>query len=129
MARSRLVIAKSLPFRRVPILSHSAGDGRNRGVMPRQLTIFFPDGQTEYWLTTRVFGVGDTFSRGGVAWIVTSITAPDGQRSDVSDEDGRHATITLRLDCDGDRRQPDVRGAADHGGMDDEHSHSLGTVP
>ena len=26
--------------------------------MPRQLAIFFPDGQTEYWLTTKTFEVG-----------------------------------------------------------------------
>ncbi|HKY25728.1 MAG TPA: hypothetical protein VJM07_11255 [Gaiella sp.] len=64
--------------------------------MPRQLTIFFPDGRTEYWLTAQVFVVGDRLDRNGGAWVITSITSPNGQESDTQDGDGRHATITLR---------------------------------
>jgi hypothetical protein len=68
--------------------------------MPRQLTIFFPDGRTEYWLTARVFGVGDRFDRDGRAWVVTSVTAPDGHTTRTADRFSRHATITVRPNGD-----------------------------
>jgi hypothetical protein len=75
--------------------------GAERGVfMPRQLTIFFPDGRTEYWLTARVFGVDDRFDRDGTAWVVTSITPPDGRTTRTADRFSRHATITVRPDGD-----------------------------
>jgi hypothetical protein len=66
--------------------------------MPRQLAIFFPDGRTEYWLTARVFSVGDRIDRYGTAWVVTSITMPDGHWAQTADGDSRHATITVRPD-------------------------------
>jgi hypothetical protein len=66
--------------------------------MPRQLAIFFPNGRTEYWLTTRTFAVGDAYDRGGERWIVTSITTPSGFTTSTEDGDPRHATITLGVD-------------------------------
>ena len=69
--------------------------------MPRQLAIFFPDGRTEYWLTTLVFVVGDKFARSGQTWVITSISTPDGHHSTAEDGDGRHPTVTVRLDGDG----------------------------
>jgi hypothetical protein len=69
--------------------------------VPRQLTIFFPDGRTEYWLTAQMFVVGDRLDRNGRAWVVTSITSPDGHASGTQDGDGRHATITVRPHEDG----------------------------
>ena len=66
--------------------------------MPRQLTIFFPDGRTEYWLTASVFDVGDTFERHGSAWAITSITSPDGHTARTAEGDARHATITVPPD-------------------------------
>jgi len=69
--------------------------------VPRQLSIFFPDGRSEYWLTTMVFVVGDRIERHGQTWIVTSIATPDGHLSSSEDGDGRHPTVTVRLDGDG----------------------------
>lgn len=64
--------------------------------MPRTLTIFFPDGETEYWFTALVFEEGEKLTRNGKIWIVTSIGRPDG------DGDGKHMTITVRQDGDHD---------------------------
>jgi hypothetical protein len=41
--------------------------------MPRMLAIFMPNGRSVYWLTERVFEVGDTFERSGERWLVTSV--------------------------------------------------------
>jgi hypothetical protein len=48
-----------------------------------------PNGPTEYWVTERVFEVGDTFKRVGETWIVTSVGESDAKT-------GKHATITVR---------------------------------
>ena len=69
--------------------------------MPRQLTIVFPNGRTEYRLTAQIFVVGDRLDRNGRAWVVTSITSPNGHASGTQDGDGRHATITVRPHEDG----------------------------
>ena len=82
--------------------------------MPRQLTIFFPDGWTGYWFTASVFDVRDTFERHGSAWAITSITSPDGHKARTVDRDGRHATITVRPD-DYSRRIDEVRIALRRG--------------
>jgi hypothetical protein len=65
--------------------------------------MFFPDGRTEYWLTTLVFEPGDTIDRNGDTWLVTSVGSPerDGER--------RHTTVTLRAAGDSDGAEP--RGA------------------
>ena len=65
--------------------------------MPRTLTIFFPEGRTEYWLTALVFEPGDTLDREGVPWIVTSVGSPE------RDGEGRHTTVTLRASTAHDR--------------------------
>jgi hypothetical protein len=66
--------------------------------MPRTLTIFFPDGKTEYWLTALVFDAGDKLDHNGGSWIVTSVGGSEG------DGDGRHLTVTVRPHSDGDSR-------------------------
>lgn len=70
--------------------------------MPRTLTMFFPHGRTEYWLTPLVFQAGDKLDRYGATWIVTSVGSHerDGER--------RHTTIMLRAQSDGDRFHPPV---------------------
>lgn len=68
--------------------------------MPRQLAILFPNGTTEYWLTARTFEAGDTVTRNGTRWIVTSIPTPAGVQTRTVDGDHRHATVTLRADGD-----------------------------
>jgi hypothetical protein len=67
--------------------------------LARQLSIFFPDGRTEFWLTAMVFEVGDKLDRAGKTWVVTSIATPDGHGVS-EDGDTRHATVTVRLDRD-----------------------------
>jgi hypothetical protein len=69
--------------------------------MPRTLTIFFPNGATEYWLTALVFEPGDKLDRNGATWIVTSVGSPEG------DGESRHTTITVRED--GDLQSTDER--------------------
>lgn len=61
--------------------------------MPRELTIFYPQGRaTEYWYTALVFKVGDRVDRNGESWIVTSVAPRHGG----DDGDGKHTTITVR---------------------------------
>jgi hypothetical protein len=55
---------------------------------PRTLSILFPDRETEFWFTDRVFAVGDTFKRNGATWIVTSVGERDGKT--------KHASVTVR---------------------------------
>jgi hypothetical protein len=64
--------------------------------IPRNLSVLFPDGRTEFWFTTLVFDVGDTLHCRGKPWFVTSIGKfePDGKR--------RHTTVTVRAWLDGD---------------------------
>ncbi len=59
---------------------------------PRTLAILFPDGQTQFWLTKRVFAIGDKLNRDGKTWIVTSLGN--------FDRNGKALAITLRLDGD-----------------------------
>jgi hypothetical protein len=65
--------------------------------MPRTLTMFFPDGKTEYWLTALVFEPGDKLERYGETWIVTSVGETDGHV--------KHMSVTLRRDGDSPRSQ------------------------
>jgi hypothetical protein len=48
----------------------------------------FPDGGTQYWLTTREFSEGDVIGEDGRRWVVTD-TAPPG----LTDT---HLTVTVR---------------------------------
>ena len=59
--------------------------------MPRSLTILMPNGPTEYWITERVFQVGDKFDRLGETWVVTSVGKTD-------DATGKHVSVTVRRD-------------------------------
>jgi hypothetical protein len=79
----------------------------------------FPDGRTEYWLTTRAFKPGDKLQRGGRSWIVTSI---GGRESDVDD---RHTTVTLQPDDEGSRPSRASVDAEEAGGMVEAHSLAL----
>jgi hypothetical protein len=95
-------------------------EGAEEGAVPRTLTILFPDGRTEYWLTTRVFKAGDKLQRDGKSWIVTGI---GGHESDVDD---RHTTVTLRPD-EGEVSRPS-RASVDTeeaGGVVEAHSFAL----
>ena len=73
--------------------------GAGGWAVPRTITILFPDGTTEFWLTARVFEPGDKLQRYGRSRIVTSI---GGRESDIDD---RHTTDTLRPD-DGEVSRP-----------------------
>jgi hypothetical protein len=56
--------------------------------MHRTVVLLFPNGETQYWFTERLFTAGDRLDRNGQAWIVSSVGAPD--------KDGRHTNMTLR---------------------------------
>jgi hypothetical protein len=88
--------------------------------VPRTLTILFPDGKTEFWLTTRVFKPGDKLQRYGRSWIVTSI---GGRESEV---DGRHTTVELRPhDGEGSRPSRASMDTEEAGGAVEAHSFAL----
>ena len=48
-----------------------------------------PNGPSEYWLTERVFEVGEKFERWGSTWVVTSIGETDTKT-------GKHVSVTVR---------------------------------
>ena len=56
--------------------------------MPRTLTIVYPDGHREYWLTDQVFVAGDLLERAAGSWIVVSI----GEQNEA----GKHTTVVVR---------------------------------
>jgi hypothetical protein len=58
--------------------------------MPRTLSLLFPNGETEFWLTEQRFDVGDKISRNGETWIVTSLGN--------FNRDGKALAVTVRLD-------------------------------
>jgi hypothetical protein len=41
--------------------------------MPRTLSLLYPGGETEFWLTDKLFDVADTIKRNGQTWVVTSL--------------------------------------------------------
>ena len=64
--------------------------------MPRTLSLLFPNGNTEFWLTEKLFEVGDKITYGGDSWIVTSLGN--------FNRDGKAMAVTV---CpDGDLQQP-----------------------
>jgi hypothetical protein len=69
----------------VPV-RQAARKGRNW--VPRTLTLLFPDGKREYWLTALVFKVGDKLGRNGKPWVVASVGEPNAA--------GKHTTVTLQ---------------------------------
>jgi hypothetical protein len=64
--------------------------------LPRTLTIFFPDGTSEYWLTELVFQPGDKLQRNGGSWVVASVGRPEAYAGGT-----RHMTVTVGAEGDG----------------------------
>ena len=64
--------------------------------MPRTLSLLFPNGETQFWLTEQMFGVGDRITRDGQTWVITSLGN--------FNRDGKALAVTLR--ADGDSQQP-----------------------
>ena len=64
--------------------------------MPRTLSLLFPNGTTEFWLTEKLFEVGDKITYGGDSWIVTSLGN--------FNRDGKAMAVTVLPD--GDSEQP-----------------------
>jgi hypothetical protein len=58
--------------------------------MPRTLSLLFPNGETQFWLTEQLFDVGDKITHGSQTWIVTSLGN--------FNRDGKALAVTLRLD-------------------------------
>lgn len=42
----------------------------------RTVTVRFPNGETQYWLTDRDFSEGETVVASGSRWTVTEVTLP-----------------------------------------------------
>ncbi len=64
--------------------------------MPRTLSLLFPNGETQFWLTEQMFEVGDRITRDGQTWVITSLGN--------FNRDGKALAVTLR--ADGDSQQP-----------------------
>jgi len=60
--------------------------------MPRTLSLFFPNGETQFWLTEQLFDVGDEITRDGQTWIVASLGN--------FNRDGKALAVTVRPDDD-----------------------------
>ena len=60
--------------------------------MPRTLSLLFPNGGTEFWLTEQLFDVGDKITRNGETWVITSLGN--------FNRDGKALAVTLRADDD-----------------------------
>ncbi len=56
--------------------------------MPRTLTITYPDGHREFWLTDQVYEIGDLLDRAAGSWVVLSV----GELNDA----GKHTTVIVR---------------------------------
>ncbi len=56
--------------------------------MPRTLTILYPDGRREFWLTNQVFEPGDLLDRNSGSWVVISV--------DELNDAGKHTTVVVR---------------------------------
>jgi hypothetical protein len=59
--------------------------------MPRTLSLLFPNGHTEFWLTERTFEVGEKITRNGRTWVITSLGN--------FNRDGKALTVTLGVDA------------------------------
>jgi hypothetical protein len=60
--------------------------------MPRTLSLLFPNGETQFWLTEQLFDVGDEITRDGQTWIVASLGN--------FNRDGKALAVTVRPDDD-----------------------------
>jgi hypothetical protein len=56
--------------------------------LPRTLTIHYPDGRREYWLTDQVFEAGDLLERYEGSWVVDSV----GELNEA----GKHTSVVVR---------------------------------
>ena len=63
--------------------------------MPRMLSLLFPNGETQFWVTERIFSVGDKITRNRYTWIVTSLGN--------FNRDGKALAVTLRSDDESHR--------------------------
>ena len=63
--------------------------------MPRNLSVSYPNGETEYWFTERVFAPGDTVELRGSTWEVVAIGGS------VDPEGDKHSTMIVREHTDG----------------------------
>lgn len=48
----------------------------------RTVVVRLQNGESEYWLTDRVFSQGDTYTRNGDVWEVVDILPPSGDGHD-----------------------------------------------
>lgn len=64
--------------------------------MPRTLSLLFPNGGTQFWLTEQMFEVGDRITRDGQTRVITGLGN--------FNRDGKAMAVTVRLD--GDSQQP-----------------------
>jgi hypothetical protein len=64
--------------------------------MPRTLSLLFPNGDTQFWLTEQMFDVGDKITRDGQTWVITSLGN--------FNRDGKALAVTLG--AHGDSQQP-----------------------
>ena len=64
--------------------------------MPRTLSLLFPNGETQFWLTEQMFEVGNMITRDGQTWVITGLGN--------FNRDGKALAVTLR--ADGDSQQP-----------------------
>ncbi len=55
---------------------------------PRTITIEYFDRPSDYWLTDRIFLLGDKLDRHGREWTVVAVANPDTH--------GNHCTMNLR---------------------------------
>jgi hypothetical protein len=60
--------------------------------VPRTLSLLFPNGETQFWLTEQSFEVGDRITRDGQTWVITSLGN--------FNRDGKALAATLRADDD-----------------------------
>jgi hypothetical protein len=73
-------------------------------MFPRSLTINFPDGAPEYWITDMDFKVGDSLERRGATWTVAGI-------SEETDHDS-HAQVHLNASPAGSNADTYIVGPA-----------------
>ena len=56
--------------------------------MPRTLTIEYPDGHREFWLTDQVYEPGDLLQRDAGSWFVVSVNGLNTA--------GKHTNVVVR---------------------------------
>jgi hypothetical protein len=64
-------------------------------IVPRNLTVSYPNGESEYWFTERVFVPGDTVELKGSTWVVVAIGGS------VDPEGDKHSRMIVREHTEG----------------------------